>query len=175
MEEKGGRGSRDERHWYVACVRSCQEKNVADALGAHGVEHYLPLRREVRKWSDRRKIVECPVIPRFVFVRCRDAERVGIMEEEPRIWRFLPFAGKAAVVRDEEMDAFRRMVEQGGRDVRFYDKPLAPGDRVRVAEGPLTGLVCELLEIEGGRCLAVRLGMLGAATIDLDLETLEKI
>ncbi|MBR5905381.1 MAG: UpxY family transcription antiterminator [Bacteroidales bacterium] len=162
-------------HWYVGCVRSCQEKKVAENLGARGVEFYLPIRREVRKWSDRRKIVEVPVIPRFVFIRCEESERVGILAKEPRIWRYLPFEGKAAIVRDEEMDAFRKMVEQGGKTVSFTDRPLAPGDRIRVTSGPLTGLECELASVDGNRCLAVRLGLLGAATMDLDIETIERL
>ena len=105
---------------------------MAESLAARGVEFYLPIRREVRKWSDRRKIVEVPVVPRFVFIRCEESDRVGILSGEPRIWRFLPFDGKAAVVRDVEMEAFRRMVEQGGKPVGFTDRPLAPGDRIRV-------------------------------------------
>lgn len=165
----------DEVHWYVGCVRSCQEKNVAEALASRGIEHYFPVRREVRQWSDRRKVVECPVIPRFIFIRCLNSERAGIMEREPRIWRFLPDAGKAAVVRDSEMEAFRRMVEQGSGAMRFSDRPPAPGDRVRVTDGPLAGLECELVNVEGSRCLAVRLGLLGAATMELNLESLERI
>lgn len=148
---------------------------MAESLAARGVEFYLPIRREVRKWSDRRKIVEVPVVPRFVFIRCEESDRVGILSGEPRIWRFLPFDGKAAVVRDGEMEAFRRMVEQGGKSVGFTDRPLAPGDRIRVASGPLTGLECELVSVDGNRCLAVRLGLLGAATMDLDLETIERL
>lgn len=164
----------DGLHWYVGCVRSCQEKNVARSLAAMSVEHYLPIRREVHRWSDRRKIVECPVIPRFIFIRCRNVERAPIMEKEPRIWKFLANAGEASVVRDGEMEAFRRMVEGGG-NVKLSDTPLAPGDRVRVLSGPLTGLECDLISVSGGRCLAVSLGPLGTATMDLDLETVEKI
>lgn len=165
----------NEPHWFVACVRSCQEKKVAESLGARRCECYLPVRREFRQWSDRRKLVEALLIPRFIFVRCRDTERAAILAAEPRIWRFLSYEGHAAVVRDEEMEAFRSMVERGDREVRFSDKPLVPGDRVRVVSGPLAGLECELTEVSGSRCLAVRLGMLGTATMDLDLETIERI
>lgn len=165
----------DTPHWYVGCVRSCQEKNVAATLQAKAVQCYLPLRREIRQWSDRRKVVESLVVPRFIFVRCLNSERAGIMQADPRIWRFLSFSGKPAVVGDEEMDAFRRMVENGGREVRFTGETLAPGDRVRVTSGPLTGLECELLSVGAGRCLAVKLGLLGSATMDLDVETVEKI
>jgi hypothetical protein len=46
---------------------------------------------------------------------------------------------------------------------------------VRVLDGPLAGLECELVSVGGGRCLAVRLGLLGTATMDLDIQTVEKI
>ncbi|MBO7604567.1 MAG: UpxY family transcription antiterminator [Bacteroidales bacterium] len=167
--------SASSRHWYVGCVRSCQEKKVSESLSRMGVEHYLPLRREIHKWSDRRKVVECLVLPRFIFVRCTDKDRVEILLREQRIWRFLPSEGKAAVVRDEEMETFRRMVQDGPSPVRLSGESLSPGDRVRVMDGPLTGLECELVSVASGRCLAVRLGALGTATMDLDIQTVEKI
>ena len=144
-------------------------------MQAKARQYYLPLRRELRQWSDRKKIIESPVVPRFIFIRCPDSERAEILREEPRIWCFLSFSGKPAVVRDEEMEAFRRMVENSGKTVRFTARQLAPGDRVRIASGPLTGLECELVSVQAGRCLAVKLGLLGSATMDLDVETLERI
>ena len=165
----------EERHWYVGCVRSCQEKKVAQALEARSIDYYLPLRREFRKWSDRRKLVETTVIPRFIFIRCRNSERPAILAAEPRRWRFLPQDGKAAVVRDAELESFRNMVERGGHPVSFSEEPLSPGERVRIVSGPLAGMECELVTLSGSRCLAVRLGSLGAATMDLDLETVERL
>lgn len=162
-------------HWYVGCVRSCQEKKVSESLSRMGVEHYLPVRREIHKWSDRRKLVETLVLPRFVFIRCTDNDRVALLAREQRIWRFLPSEGKAAVVRDEEMETFRRMVQDGPAPVRLSDRSLSPGDRVRVIDGPLAGLECELVSVASGRCLAVRLGVLGTATMDLDIQTVERI
>lgn len=164
-----------EPRWYVGCVRSCQEKKTAESLSRMGVEHYLPVRREVHRWSDRRKVLECLVIPRFIFIHCTDADRASVLAREPRIWRFLPSDGKAAVVRDNEMESFRSMVENGGSPVKLSTGQLAPGDRVRVLDGPLTGLECELVSVGGGRCLAVRLGALGTATMDLDIQTVERI
>ncbi len=166
--------SNGDLHWYVGCVRSCQEKNVAKTLQAMPVEFFLPIRRELHRWSDRRKLVDCLVVPRFIFIRCKDSERSAILAREPRIHSFLASSGKASVVRDQEMEVFRRMVEQGGGSVRVGEVP-AVGDRVRVMSGPLAGMECELVSVGGGRCLAVRLGALGTATMDLDLETVEKI
>ena len=168
------RSSSDGPFWYVARVRSCQEKNVAASLASKAVEHYLPTQRVVRKWSDRRKVVDALVLPRFVFIRCTPRERLEVLASEPRICGFLSASGEPCVVRDSEMESFMRMVEHGS-GVRVSDAPLAPGDRVRVLEGPLAGLECELVSVGGGRCLAVRLGLLGTATMDLDIQTVEKI
>ncbi len=164
----------DSRLWYVARVASCQEKKVAESLSGRGVEHYLPVRREVRRWSDRRKVVDALVLPRFIFLHCTNAERLEVLSRDARVRGFLSLDGKPSVVRDSEMDAFRRMVEQGS-GVSVTQQPLAPGDRVRVLDGPLAGLECELVSVGGGRCLAVRLGLLGTATMDLDIQTVEKI
>lgn len=165
----------DAPRWFVARVRSCQEKMVAASLAASGVEFYLPVRREVRRWSDRRKVIDALVLPRFIFVRCTPEERLQILAGEPRITGFLANASVVSVVRDSEMQTFIRMVEQGGGGVRVNHEALAPGDRVRVLDGPLAGLECELVSVAGGRCLAVRLGLLGTATMDLDIQTVEKI
>lgn len=161
--------------WYVGCVRSCQEKKVAQSLARLGVEYYLPVRRELHRWSDRRKVVECLLIPRFIFIRCPDRQRPAILSAEPRIWRFLASDGKPEVVRDSEMETFRRMVEDGGDSVQVKREAPAPGDRVRVMSGPLAGMECELVSVAGGRCLAVRLGALGTAMMDLDILTVQKI
>ena len=163
-----------DRHWYVARVRSCQEKKAAEGLASRGTEYYLPVRREVRRWSDRRKVVDALVLPRFIFLHCTNQERLEALAAEPRIIGFLSSEGVPSVVRDVEMEAFRRMVEQGG-GVSVTRQPLAPGDRVRVLDGPLAGLECELVSVGSGRCLAVRLGLLGTATMDLDIQTVEKI
>ena len=166
--------SPDDRHWFVARVRSCQEKNVAAALSGMGIENYLPLRREMHRWSDRRKLVDVLLVPRFVFVHCTEQDRRSVLTREPRISGFLSSAGKVSVVPDAEMDTFRAMVGSG-RGVTVSGEAPAPGDRVRVMSGPLMGMECELVSVGGGRCLAVRLGALGTATMDLDIETVEKI
>ena len=160
--------------WFVARVRSCQEKNVAASLSGKGIESYIPIRREMHRWSDRRKMVDVLLIPRFVFLHCTEKERRTVLSLEPRISGFLSMDGKPSVVRDNEMEAFMAMVGSG-RGVRVSGEMLAPGDKVRVMSGPLMGMECELVSVGGGRCLAVRLGALGTATMDLDIETVEKI
>ena len=164
-------------HWYVACVKSCQERNAVEALSRQAYQTYLPIVREIHKWSDRRKVVERMLMPHYVFVRCMEQDRIRILEDIPYVCRFMydRCNSGAAMVRDEEMEAFRAMVEKGGRDVSISTIPVAPGDKVRVTSGPLEGVECELTQVSGGRCLAVRLGSVFTATMVLSIDTVSKI
>ena len=68
----------DTLYWFVAYVRSCQERRVADLLAAQGFEAYVPIQKERHKWSDRFKIVDRLVLPRMVFIHTTKALRYEI-------------------------------------------------------------------------------------------------
>ena len=168
----------NELHWYIAYTRSCQDKNVAAALSARGYEVFVPIRKEVRQWSDRKKVVDRLLIPHMVFVRCTELERRNSVSEIPYITRYLtekPGNYKAAIVPDYQMDAFMAMVASAGGEVALIDHPLSPGDLVRVKHGALEGKVAELVKVEGKDCLAVRLPILGAACVQIDRNSVELI
>lgn len=166
----------NELHWYIACTRSCQDRNVAEALSAKGYEVYVPVRREIRQWSDRKKVVESLLTPRFVFVRCTELNRRRSLEEIPYLTRYLseyPGTGKAARVPDDQMSAFIAMVDRANGQVTLVNRQLRPGDMVRVKEGALEGRVVELVNVDGRDCLAVRLPLLGTACIQIDRKSVE--
>lgn len=167
----------NERKWFIAFVKSNQERRTAEVLAMMGQEYYLPIQREIHRWSDRNRIVERLVIPHMIFIRCTEHERTQLLASVWQIYAFMSNGGpyNATVVRDSEMETFRAMVEHSGRNVSMSSVPLAVGDHVRVTSGPLTGYECELISIGSERCLAVRLGAIGTATMDLALDTVEKL
>ena len=170
----------DKLHWFAAYVMSCQERQVAIRLARLQIESYLPIRREIRKWSDRKKVVEVLVLPRIIFVHATESQRRQTLKKDegvPGLYRYLTTNGPytAAIIPDAEMETFRAMVEMGREKVTLEPPTLAPGDRVRVVSGPLQGLECELVSVGARHCLAARLGMLGTATMELSTDTLQKI
>lgn len=167
----------EEVKWFVGFVKSCQEKKVAAALDSLGIAHYLPVIREKRKWSDRTKVVDRIVIPGIIFVRCAESARRSSLGAIPALYAYMNDGGPGhpAVVPDRQMQDFIFMVERGGRDVTLTTEGFTPGDRVRITAGPLKGLECELVDILGRRSIAVRLGLLGAATVELMADSIEKI
>lgn len=166
-----------ERHWFVAYVRSCQERKAAEALSRCGVEHYLPVQRVRRQWSDRVKVVEQLVLPRMIFIRATEAERLKLFDLVPQIVSFISNGGShnPAVVRSSEMSSFRAMVEQSFLSIRTCDTPPAPGDRVRMIQGPLAGYEFELVSVDGTQCAAVRLGAAGTFMVSINASDFKKI
>ncbi|MBO4466432.1 MAG: UpxY family transcription antiterminator [Bacteroidales bacterium] len=166
----------NELHWYIARTRSCQDKKVAEALSAMGYEVYVAVRREVRQWSDRKKVADRLLIPRTVFVHCTDQDRRKALIDVRYITHFLtqsPGSYKIAVVPDKQMEDFIAMVDSANGEVTVTERQLRPGDMVRVKDGALEGRIVELVSVDGKDCLVVRLPLLGTACIQIDRKSVE--
>ena len=50
---------------------------MADQFSVKGIENYLPAYEEVHQWKDRKKKVQVPLFPGYVFVRLRRAYRTS--------------------------------------------------------------------------------------------------
>ena len=163
------------RQWLVAYVQSCLEKKTAQRLAAMGNECYLPVQSEIRQWSDRRKRVDCLVIPMMIFVHVTPQERPLPLSLQA-VSRYMVLRGEStpAVIPDEQMDRFRFMLDYSPEAVEMCSAPLAPGDAVKVIKGPLAGLEGELITVNGKSKVAVRLDMLGCAHVDVPIGFVEK-
>ena len=163
--------------WVIGRVKYCHEWKTADMLKEMGVEFFLPQQTVKRKWSDRTKKVQILLLPRYIFIRCKNSERVSILERVRSITGFMMDHNlkQPATIRDNDLETFRRMVEYEDIPVTIDTNSFSPGDRVRVKCGPLIDRECELIEVSNKKCVAVGLGILGSARIELPLSYIEPI
>lgn len=162
--------------WFVAYVRSCQERRLASFLAAEGIDYYLPIQKERRRWSDRVKLVEKLVIPGMIFIHTDEIARQELLKDNPLISRFMtngPY--KPVVVPDSQMEEFRFVVENSSEKVSVSSRNFAAGEKIEVISGPLKGLVSEITAISGVSYLLIRLDMLGAAMVKIDAGCVKKI
>ena len=54
--------SKLEKSWYAVYVKSRTEKKVALEFKYEEIDHYLPLIKRLKQWSDRKKWVEEPYL-----------------------------------------------------------------------------------------------------------------
>lgn len=142
-------GAENEPRWYALYTKSRHEKKVELQLGEKGIPVYLPMKRMLKKWSDRKKWVEEPLFKSYIFVqggrqeRYRAVQCVGVV-------RLVTFQGQLAVVRDEEIEMIRRVLSDAS-DPESAPVDAAPGDTVEIESGPLAGLRGRLVEVQGGK------------------------
>ena len=157
-----GEGVAHSKRWYVALVRMHHEKKVSERLDKMGIENFIPVQQELHQWSDRRKMITSVLLPMMVFVHVDPKERMEVLS--------FP-----AVIPDEQMARFRFMLDYSTESVSMNSSPLARGEQVRVIKGPLTGLVGELVNVDGKSKIAVRLNMLGCACVDMPIGYVEPV
>ena len=171
-----GEGVAHSKRWYVALVRMHHEKKVAERLDKMGIENFVPVQQEMHQWSDRRKKVEAVLLPMMVFVCVNPKERMEVLSFST-VSRYMVLRGEStpAVIPDEQMARFRFMLDYSEEAVCMSSSPLARGEKVRVIKGPLSGLVGELVTVDGRKKIAVRLDMLGCACVDMPIGYVEPV
>jgi transcription antitermination factor NusG len=120
--------------WWALYTRHQHEKTVAEVLRMKGVEVFLPLYSSVRRWQDRRKVLQMPLFPGYVFVRGALGQKLHLLTT-PGVHMILCQGDQAAVIPEDEIQAIRRIAEV---DCGVEPHPfLKCGERVRVKRGSL--------------------------------------
>lgn len=77
-----------------------------------GIESYLPLVKQVKQWSDRKKTVEEPLFTGYLFVKLLPSEL-----DKPRyvngVVNYLSFEKRKAIVTETEIDNLKHLVDNG--------------------------------------------------------------
>lgn len=171
-----GNGVAHPRHWLAAYVRLCHEKKVSQQLTKMGIENFLPVQEEIHQWSDRRKKIERILIPMIIFVHVDTVERSRVLTLLS-VSRYMVLRGKStpAVIPDYQMERFKFMLDHSDESIQLTDAPLSPGEKIRVMKGPLTGLEGELVTVDGGTKIVVRINLLGYASVKIPVSFVERI
>lgn len=106
-------------------------------MNGNGLDHFLPLYKSVRRWKDRRKELELPLFPGYVFVRIAFQDRLRV-QKLTGVLQIVSFNGKPAPLPENEIEALR---ESLARNAWLEPHPyLKAGRRVRVHSGPMAGV-----------------------------------
>lgn len=147
-------------NWYAIRVKSRSEKKVYSDLIEQKIEAYLPMQKKLRQWSDRKKWVEMPLISGYVFVYICRKEYESVLRTY-NVVCYVYFEGKAAIIRDEDINLLKRMLGQVEVELEITVEQLKTGQMVEIISGPLCGVVGELIDFKGKNKVALRIPPLG--------------
>ncbi len=102
-------------NWYAIWTRSRHEKIVRDQLEKKGdVDVFLPTIGKWSRWKDRKKKIDWPLFPGYVFARFVPDERIGILKVDGVV-QIISNNGILSPIPEEEIDSIRTLVEQRAR------------------------------------------------------------
>lgn len=146
----------DTQHWYAIHTRAKHEKRIAAELHERGIETFVPVSREVHRWSDRVKVLEVPLFPCYAFVSAAVlADVQSTVLQHPSVLRWVGFQGRPSPIPTEEIVSLQTVMHAGvpiGQHT-FVNV----GERVRIRGGSLDGVEGILLENENQLVVSVDL------------------
>jgi transcription antitermination factor NusG len=147
-----------EDKWFALYTRPRAEKLVYQRLIEAGIETFLPLQKTIRVWSDRRKIVEKPLLSSYIFVRT-NSKCFPVIYKTNGVVKFISFEGLPVSIPCKQIDNLRLLVNSDA-EIEVSSERFAAGDNVEVVSGSLIGLTGELIKIGTHNRVVVRIDRL---------------
>jgi transcription antitermination factor NusG len=124
--------------WYALRVQSKFQSVASEVLLGKGYESFLPLYKSVRQWSDRKKTLEMPLFPGYLFCRFNPTDRMLPIVTTPGVMGVVSAGRTPLPIDDEEIAGLQLMLRSG-----IEPEPwpyLNSGSKVLIERGPLAGL-----------------------------------
>ena len=152
--------------WFALWTRSRHEQVVREQLQQKQVDVFLPTVTKWSRWKDRKKKIDWPLFPGYVFARFVADERIGILKVDGVV-QVISNNGILSPIPEEEIDSIRTLVES---ELAYDPAPLIKeGEMVRVAHGPLKGVIGRLIRKGAHARLVLSVDLIGqAVSVEVD-------
>src|SRR5450756_2194774 len=158
-----------EKHpWWVAHVKSRQEKALARYLQPLGIPYYLPQREQKIRRAGRNFVSYLPLFPGYLFFRGTDDDRYAAHRSN-LVAQVIDVIDQPLL--DAELGRLRALQESG---LPLVSHPyLEPGSAVSITEGQFRGYEGIVVRAKGQLRLVVSVSLLRTSVaIEIDREAL---
>ena len=163
-----------EKAWFAVYTNARAEKRVHDRLTDADIESYLPLQKTLRQWSDRKKMVERPLISSYVFVKITPKEYMTVRKIEGVV-KFIMIEGRPVPIPEPQIDNLRILCGSDA-EVEISNQVYETGDQVEVIIGSLIGLRGELIRVGRRHKVVIRIIQPGMnLTVDIKTNAIRKL
>ena len=126
-------------NWYAIYTKPRHEFVVHGELQKKGIESFLPTFKRLQHWKDRKKFVEFPLFPGYLFVHVQhdSAAFLNVLKTRSVVTFISSTPGNPSTVAVEEIQSLKLLLESG-EELDVYPN-LKEGELIRVKRGPLKG------------------------------------
>ncbi len=123
-------------NWYALYTKPRKEQKIAQQLDQLGFTIYLPLKTEMKQWSDRKKKITSPLFSSYVFIQIEDSKRAEVFIIDG-VLNYVFWLGKPAVIRSAEIELMRSEIEKSNGEVVIRE--IEAGERIQLQQGLFKG------------------------------------
>jgi transcriptional antiterminator RfaH len=150
--------------WYVAHTKLRQEQVACDNLARQGYAVYLPRIKVLKRLRGRQQAQFDPLFPRYLFFQPGSVDHsIAPVRSTLGVTTIVRFGQDPAVMRPEILEGIRDFEARRNQSDDQEISPFQPGERVRVAEGPLAGMEGLISDVSQERVI-VLMQLLGQDT-----------
>jgi transcription antitermination factor NusG len=154
--------------WFVVYTYPKMERKVHSKIIEMGTESFLPLQKVVKQWSDRKKKLEVPLFPNYVFVRITPNKSFDLLKIR-EVVRFLTIEGRPVAVTENEINSIKKIL---AGDSEIHDEKWHPfyqiGEKIKIRHGRFSGIEGYLVRRSGKNRVMIQVDALKkAVSIDI--------
>ncbi len=161
-------------NWYALVTRSRFEKKCEKILLEKNIIVFLPTQKVIRQWSDRKKEVELPLFPGYIFVKIDINNRSSILNTDG-IARIIRFNGVDTIIPEKQIEAIKIALSEQNiieiNDIEFYK-----GQNVNILSGPFKGFKGKLVRKNNKGKFLITIDSIGKGIlVEIGSSRIEKI
>ncbi len=143
--------------WFALVIHQFKREQCEQMLARLGYEFFSPCIGVTRQWSDRKKLLQVPLFPGYIFCRLDPEKKLPVLRI-PGVLSIVGSSRRFLEVDTKEIEAIRVAIAS-----RLPIEPavaIVPGQKVRVTHGPLCGLEGRLMRTNAQSRLLLSVSML---------------
>jgi len=130
--------------WYLIQSKANQDRRAEEHLLRQGYTCFRPKHRCERVLQGRRRIISESLFPGYLFIQLSLLDNWGPLRSTRGVLRIVNFGGQSLPVRDDLISQLQEHDSQASVQTH-----LAPGEAVRINEGPFAELEAIFLTMDG--------------------------
>ena len=139
--------------WHVVHTKAGQERPACDNLVRQGYTVYFPRIKVIKRVRGQQQAVLEPLFPGYVFLQpSSKAQSLAPVRSTVGVATIVRFGQEPAQMRGDVLQVIRSFEAQRNAAKDADLSPLQPGERVRVADGPLVVLEVDHQRFQTARC-----------------------
>ncbi len=164
-----------DKAWYLIYAKPSQEIVAQQQLERQGYTTYLPMIMNAKRRNGRRRYVEEPFFPRYLFIHLDQTnDNWSPIRSTMGVSSIVRFGMQPVSVSDEVIEFIKQRENPDG--LHEVQDELSQGDNVRVLDGPMMGLEGVFVAKTSEQRVMLLLDLMGKTTrVQIDVDAIEVV